>query len=358
MKKCIGWLTVFCMCLLMVNPVFAQDDLKYNISEADGDMQERMMDIPIFVVTSVDGELTDAQKASASIDASQYCEGVAVCANRELVGYDIVPLNDEQKQCVLESPVYASAFATFKDMVDEGVTVKYINLYTCASDGEEIATMSSSDLDDEAYWERNFTNLGTCDGYKFLYSEVSGSIETSEVEPENLTASLKWDVIAKKTLEMLCDHYVKNDFYKTVKTVADTLSTIFSAYTPPLSISYSSSTEYLKARVSGDIYVRTVYIRDDLNRLEGYAYYEGGTTQRLSVAMSVRAKYPCYKNPSGTYEYKFVSHTYDKQNSATPGYYGNTTFYRSIIQLYSNTHGNFRHEERIDINSAVTSLIN
>lgn len=123
------------------------------------------------------------------------------------------------------------------------------------------------------------------------------------------------------------------------------------------SLSYSSSEGYVKAKVSGDIYIRTVLIRDDLDRVEGYAYYSWGTTQRFAAALRVDSKYPYKRNASGTYEYRYPSKTYPTKNSSTPGYYGNATLYASIIQLYNNTIGYFTHDESIDVTSAVASML-
>ena len=203
----------------------------------------------------------------------------------------------------------------------------------------------------------NCTYLGTYNGYKFLYLESSVGVETSEVTPGNISGSLKWDEIAQKTLEVVLDHYVKNSYYKAVRAVANGLSTLFSIYESPLTITYSASSGYVKAKVSGDLYVRTVLIRDDLDRVEGYAYYNWAKTERFAAALRVDAKYPYKQNASGTYEYRYPSYTFSTQNSYTPGYYGNSTFYSSVISLYNNTIGYFTHDESIDVYSAVAALL-
>lgn len=241
-------------------------------------------------------------------------------------------------------------------MIDSGVKVNYVNLFSGASDVDN-AVRAAGDPDDISYWEDNCESLGTYSGYKFLYLESSAGVESSEVVPGNISGSWKWSEIAKKSIEVLCDHYVKGNFYKAIKAVSSGLSTLFSIYESPLTISYGSSEGYIKAKVSGDIYIRTVLIRDDLDRVEGYAYYGWGTTQRFAAALRVDAKYPYHKNPSGTYEYKYPSYTYQTQYSQTPGYDGNATLYNSIIQLYNNTIGYFTHDESIDVSSAVASLL-
>lgn len=285
---------------------------------------------------------------------SNYCDGTMSLGDD--AEYNITPLNDAQRQDVLDSPMYAATFSRINDIIDSGVTVKYINLFSPCSQNLAVGR-AAGDPSDITYWEQNCPYLGTYNGYKFLYLESSAGVESSEVTPGNISASLKWNEIAKKTLEVVCDHYVKNSYYKAVKAVANGLSTLFSFYENPLTVSYSPSREYVKAKVSGDIYIRTVLIRDDLNRVNGYAYYNWGITERFAAALRVDAKYPYKQNVSGTYEYRYPSHTYPTQYSNTPGYYGGTEFYKSVIALYNNTIGYFTHDEVIEVNSAVASLL-
>lgn len=203
-----------------------------------------------------------------------------------------------------------------------------------------------------------FDPFGTYNGYKFLFSEMSVEVESDEVTPGNLSSSLKWDVITKKIISASLNHYVKGVFYKTVKAASDLLSDLFSAYEPALSISYGPSKGYIKARVSGDLYVKTILIRDDLNRVEGHAYYEWGTTERLAAVVRVSAKYPYKENPGGTYEYRYPSESSSVQQSYAPGYFGNATIYQSIIKLYNNKIGYFTHDELINVDEIVADLLN
>lgn len=355
MKKCIGLLVSICMIASLTVPVFAADNGQVTAKVLDESTRKTLMNIPIFFVTSVgDSELTEEQKDDVAAAVSNYCDGVM--GLRDASEYEILPLNDSQKKNVLESPIYDSTFSSIQDIIDSGVTVKYINLFSVDSPNT-VSARAAGDTDDLSYWENNTAYLGTYDGYRFQYLESSAGVESSEVTPNNITGSLKWNEIAKKTLQVVCDHYVKNDYYKAVKAVANGLSTLFSFYENPLTVSYSSSQGYVKAKVSGDIYIRTVLIRDDLDRVKGYAYYNWGTTQRFAAALRVDAKYPYHKNSSGTYEYRYPSYTYPTQYSNTPGYYGGPTFYKSVIDLYKNTIGYFTHDERIDVYSAVASLL-
>lgn len=361
MKKCVSLLLTLCLITSLVVPAFATDNKKISVPQLDAITEETLMDIPFFVVSTDGMELSEAQKAEATATVASYCEGVAVYLNDKSATYDIVQLDESQKKNVLENPIYALAFKQIQDAIAGGTTVKYINFFSKTAD--VVGTgRAAGDPSDASYWEENCRSLGTYNGYKFLYAETSYGVESSEVVPGNISGSWKWDEIAKKVLKVGCTQLVKkggyDKYYKAVKAASNALSTLFSLYDSPLSISYSSSSGYLKAKVSGDIYLRIVMIRDDLNRIDGYAYYNWGTTARFAAAMRVSAKYPYKKNASGTYEYKYPSYTHATQYSSTPGYAGNVDLYKSIIELYSNTSGYFTHDESIDVGSAVASILN
>lgn len=356
MKKFVGLMLVICLLGTLCVPVFAAGAEKLPEATLDGTVQAKIMDIPIFVILTDGIELTEEQKDEATASVANYCNGGVERLTNDSTIYEVVQLTDAQKLSVFKNPIYTSTFQQIEEMISGGVKVKYVNLFSGASD-VDYAVNTAGDPDDTSYWEDNCRSLGTYNGYKFLYLESSAGVESSEVKPGNISGSWKWSEIAKKSIEAVCDHYVKGNFYKAVKAVSNGLSTLFSIYESPLTISYGSSDGYVKAKVSGDIYIRTVLIRDDLDRVEGYAYYNWGTTQRFAAALRVDAKYPYKKNASGTYEYRYPSYTYPTQNSSTPGYYGNSTLYASIIQLYNNTIGYFTHDESIDVSSTVASML-
>lgn len=360
MKRRVGLLLSLAVIVSLISPLgytHAADSEKIPAVQLDDAIRESLMDIPIFIVASENSRLTEEQKDDVNASIVNYCAGTNQALINDSDEYDIIPLNDEQKQSVLENPIYTSTFERVQEMIDSGLTVKYVNLF---SDPFNVTgtQRASDDQNDTAYWEKKCTSLGTYNGYKFLYLEASSGVETSLVTPGNLSSSLKWGEIAKKSITVVCDHYVKGTFYKAVKAIDDALSTLFNSYGSPLNISYTpSSNQYLKTRVSGQIYLRTVLIRDDLNRIDGYAYYPWGTTEKLEAALRVETKYPSKQNPSGTYEYTYTSYTYPKQATTTPGYSGNATFYKSLIQLYTNTTGYFTHEESIDIRDNIESML-
>ncbi|GEM_PF-1111842 len=279
---------------------------------------------------------------------------------KQASNYKIIKISDSEKKALLYNPILESTYNSVQKLVDEGTKVNYLNIFLPNNSSlviDSSVSASSGDINDPKYWETNYNYLGTYNGYKFLYLESAAGVESSQVKPGNLSGSLKWTEITKKTLEAVLDHFVKGVYYKAVKAVSDALSTMFSLYETPLSVTYSSSSEYVKAKVSGDVYMRTIVIRDDLDRISGYAYYPWGSTQRFAAALRVDAKYPYKKNASGTYDYRYPSYTYPTEYSYTPGYYGNSTLYSSIIDYYTNTIGYFTHDENININSIVAKLL-
>ncbi len=346
-------------------PVYASENA-YSKSEiaaetASRTTLEKIAQIPIYI-TSTEGTtiLTDAEKdAISKVIAVSYKEA----SNRPESGITqcrITRLSAEQKNNLLAMPIFKLFFKRFEKEIESGVKLKYINIYAPSSVLNLVMDSTQStraNADDVSYWESNCSYLGTYNGYKFLYLESSYAVETSEVIPGNISGSWKWNEIAAKSLKVAMDHYVKGTFYQTVRAAQNGLSTIFELYDAPLSVSYSTSSGYIKAKVSGDVYVRMVLIRDDLDRVAGYAYYDWATTERLAAALRVDMKYPYKQNSSGTWEYRYPSYTFPTQQSTTPGYYGNSSFYSSVIALYNATNGYFTHDEDINIYSAVASML-
>lgn len=218
--------------------------------------------------------------------------------------------------------------------------------------------VSTNNADDPAYWESTFTLLGIYDNYKFLFMESSMSVETKNwVTPGNISPSLKWDAIAKKSFETVLDHYVKDVFIGQIRSTLNALSTFFGMFDAPLAVAYGSSEGYIKGEVSGDLYMRTIYIQDKLDRMPGYAYYQWGTTEQLKATLAIKAKWPTSVRPGGTYNYAIEWDSFNQQTSQTPGFFGNSSLYRSIISLYKNELGYFPHNERIDFMSIIAKLL-
>lgn len=338
---------------------------KIPVNAVSEEIRNELNDIPFFVTTIPNiTDITDEQKqmVSNAINTSAVNE-ISEVSNNVFQGktvlnsedFNVSYSTDVQREEILSSPIYADTLEQAKTLIDQGVTVKYLNFFISES---MLQGNLRYNANDPSYWENNCPSFGTYNGYKLLYTESSIGVETSEVTLGNAAGSLQWTAIAKKTFQVLADHFVKNTFYKAVKALSSSLSTIMSSYSNPLQITYGASGGYIKAEISGDIYTRTILIRDDLNRVDGYAYYNWGKTQRLVVAMRMKIKYPYKQNASGTYEYEYPSYTSSKQTSYTPGHNGNSTIYRSIVSLYENTTGYFTHDEYIDVHSFIATLLN
>ena len=352
MKRLISLMLALCMVSISIVSASANET---HTSAEDTDIvtERELMDIPFFFVTSeTHSALTENQKKQAADTIANYCDG-AVMSLSNNPDYSISPLSKTQKENVLRSPVYKSTIARIQEVINGGATVKYINLYS--KDPQIVNGQRAADLNDPAYWESNYESFGTYNGYKFLYVESSAGVETNEVEPGNISGTLKWDAIMKKTLAF--DYFVKDSYFKAAKKISGKLSSWLNYYKAPLTISYSPSRDYVKAKVSGDLYIRTVLIQDKLNRVNGYAYYDWGTAEMFAAALRIDGKYPKSQNSSGTYMYEYPSYTFPTQKQSTPGYPGNETIRKSIINLYTNTSGFFTHDEGIDVNSAVASLL-
>lgn len=269
--------------------------------------------------------------------------------------YEIVEIDPSLKADVITNPIYAETFRQIQRLIEQGAKVNYVNLFA----KEPNIMLSTYDPDDPSFWEKNFPYLGSYDGYKFLYTESTVDVETKKwVTPGNIGSSIKWTELIKKIIELLLDHYVKNEFYKSARAAYNKLSDFFDIYDPPLAVTYSSSGGYLRAAVSGDLYIRIIFIEDKLDRIPGYAYYTWGSTQELIATTKIDAKWPISIRPSGEYNYKIECDAIDPPyRSYTPGFNGNSTLYKSIISLYKNTRGYFIHEEYIDVYSVVARLL-
>ena len=365
MKKFLSFLMVLSMILSGINVAFAADlPPKTNLQAIESinisNVTKELIEIPIYF-TYVNNNLDDIDfiKESVSSELDDITKNVVDKSSEQLhiiqTGYKIIQIEKSLKIDVITNPLYVDTFTRIQEMINQGVKVNYVNLFV----KEQDATTLSNDPNDPAYWEEICTYLGTYNNYKFLYLESAANVESSWVTPGNIGASLKWNEIAKKTLEAVLDHYIKGNFYKAVKAVSSGLSSFFDYVDTPLSVTYSSAGGYLKAKVSGTVYLRTVLIRDRLDRIPGHAYYTWGHTERFQSNLKIDAKWPISLRPGGTtYNYSTGTHTFPAQYSNTNGFYGNSTLYSSIINLYENTIGYFTHDETIDINSIVTKLLN
>lgn len=373
MKRRLCLILSICIIMSMTGIAYAQEsnsEEKFQLVETtiSEEVLETISNIPVYVTyikSNDENEIQSAQDASLenikAIDNDEFgmLSSTSVFSEEKNIimtsdTYEIIAVSDSDKIDLISDPTYAYTFNRAQKLIEDDVNVKYINIYMTEenSNSDEYSTLAS-----ESGSSYGGQYLGSYNGYTFLYTETSLGVESSTVTPGNISSSLKWNAIAKKSIEILLDHYVKNVYYDAVKAVSNSLSTVFGLVDTPLSITYSSSNGYIKAKVSGDLYIRTILISDNLDKVEGQTYYPWGTTEKLRAALRIDAKIPTSYKTSTTYNYEYPSYTYTTQSSQTPGYSGNSTIYSSIIQLYKRSSYSM-HEEHIDVSSIVANLLN
>jgi hypothetical protein len=260
----------------------------------------------------------------------------------------------DEKALLFNEMEYLPTLERAANLKRHGVTISSINFYLFA-DTERATTLG---VGDAAYWENRYNLLGTYNSYKFLYADSATTITTSWVEPDNLTGSMNWVSLAANTLRSICDVFVEGSFYSAVTVANDLMSTIFSAYTPPYSVTYSNASDSeFYIRVKGTLYVRTVFIKDINNRIPGYAYYAWATTEQSRFQQGYDLYYPIGKISNYAYLYNDLLESGTLITASTPGFSGNASFYSRVISSYNNLIGYFPCEETIDITSVLTSLL-
>lgn len=357
------------MILALMTPVMAAQDVP-NDSTVFLTEEEKttIANIPIYltyIYTSDEDEIYNIQEGANQKLIEQTQEMSTYRAARSNVSEGVIITDDaytvrcvspEEKSAMFDNILYTSTLKNAQELMANGIIVKNINFFVVNSPENMTAPMAANDPSDPNYWLSTCTKLGTRNGYQFLYTESMTNVETGWVVPGNLTASLNWQSILQKSIKIAMDRYVKNTVYDTVSLTYDILSTMIDGYTPPLSISYSAGGGYVKAKVSGTLYQRTIFLEDKLNKFNGYAYYTYGGTQRLASAVKVDTKYPIKQNTSGTYEFAYKTGTSNIKTTSTPGYAGNTTLYDSILSCYNmNTY--VTHVETIDVRQYMTTLL-
>lgn len=268
-------------------------------------------------------------------------------------GYQVTELDLFQKNKILQNELFAGTFENVQSLIDDGVDVSYINLFVKEEYDIPNASTLASNSNDPSYWESTCNYLGTYNGYKFLYLESAAGVNSSWVTPGNISG-ISWPSIIAKSAKSLIG-LTKNGALSTIVVGTDLLSNLFTS--TPLKITYSSAGSYLKAKVSGTLYMRDVFIRDKLNRVSGYAYYQWGRTEQTKLVVKYDAKYPTKKRTSGTYEYFDGTKTSATHTTNTPGFKGNSTLYQNILNMYNNTSGYFIYAENLNINKLVVKLL-
>ena len=379
MKKLTCIVMVVIMILSVVTTAFADDTDGRNAtinstSELTADTADIISNIPLFItfVSDWNDERIDSIKENANFALNHaFADRVSKKAggvNSDDIletsiikpEFRIIEASVNDKQEFLGRYEFSSTFRRVSELVRQDVSVNYINLFL-PSDYNVKA--SGGDTNDPSYWENLCPKLcpsggsNVYKGYKFLYLESSVNVETTPKVAGNI-ASMNWTSIIGKITKLAADVIVKDAVYQTASVAYEALSAVFGGYSPPYSVTYSAASGYLKTWVSGDLYMRTILISDNLNRVNNYAYYDWGLLESFKAKTKVDAKWPVSVRPGGTYNYETCTFTYPRWRTVkTPGFNGNLSLYKSVINLYENTIGYFTHVETVDVYSVVASLI-
>ena len=347
-------ISLVCAAILLVSmgiPAFAVENF---------DKLQKFRQIPIYITTfDPNNSLTQADKDSISDKISSHRSDSKADLNTTNM-YTITRLTDTQIKDIVSSPIYTSTLNRFEELIDSGTTVKSINFYVPYSTDfitQSSAQTRSGNADDPAYWEANLSLFGTYQTYKFLYMEASAQVETPQVELHVNWHQQNWATIAQNSLWATFDQFVQNVYYRTARSIFSIVSSLIDPNNVPLSVVYGPSHNYIKGQVSGDLYVRTLLIRDDIDRIPGYAYYPWANMEQLIAALRLDAKYAYQYRTADTYNYKYPSFTTAEQSSNTPGFHGSTILYDQVIDLYHQTGAYVTHSERIDVSSLVLLLL-
>ena len=374
MKRTLSIVTAIAiLATLCIVPASAKDsaaktvpDLVYSLNTVQADMSSPVVsdesflsEIPVFITTLSIDSPTQRAKVQESISQNLLASNTA---SLELSQKDsIQKLDQAGKQQLLSNPLLQNTLRRVKEMTASGVHLEYLNIYVKKDPSAETAALASSDPSDPAFWEDMCYPLetynGLYQGYKFLYLESEVGVSTKWVTPGNVDASFNWKNFLGSSLESVATSKIDGKSKK-ASVALDVIRNIVGAIDQPLSITYgTASKDRLKTCIAGTLYIREVYIRDDLNRVDGYAYYSCATTEQLKISQKIDYSIPYRQRTDSSHDYIEATATGPQNEYSTDGFYGSATFYRAVIALYKNTHGFFTREESINTNSIVTSVL-
>ena len=353
MKK---FISIFLVIVVLMTSSVAFTNGNYAVNFSDNQSSSKisidLSDIPVYITISDDIKLLkEAVETIDYEDLDNKDELKNYILNYQGIDFEIIELSALEKEEIFKNPLFCNTLLRVQTMIEEGIEVNYINYFM----SQPYKTHSGSP-DDIEYWESTCEYLGSYDGYKFLFLESSIGVESSYVEPDNISPYINWTELAETSFKTFISYTIKGKLGMVLSFIG-TLTEFFNIVETPLQVTYGESQGYLYFKVSGDLYMRTIYIRDDNNRIPGYAYYTWGYTEQAKMNTKLDAKWPVEERPGGTYNYETTTYTYPKETTSTPGFYGNSTLYRSIIDLYNNEIGYFIHDEVINVNSLIVDMI-
>lgn len=298
-----------------------------------------LADIPVYITTPAPVSDVAPASATATVETTTM-------------------LTETEKAEIVENPLFANTLRRIEEIASSNLSINSVNFRM--KKNPLSADASSADPDDPDFWEDHYDRMeshaGIYRGYKFLYSETEISVETSYVEPDNLTSSFNWSNFLGSIVETTTSMFI-GDISSIASLVYDTVGSILGSVTSPISVTYgAASGGYIKTAVDGTLYIRDVFISDNLDRIDGYAYYHWATTEQSCLQQAIKSRMPTSQRTSTTYNYVTANGSGSMQTVAAGGFTGSAAFYQEVINYYSRTTGYYIYEELLDMDSIVTEL--
>lgn len=328
-----------------------------------------LKDIPIYITTSIElsnklnkedisgvidehlknKHLLDEYKYNYSTDSDRGNESLL---NIENPNYRIEELSLTKREDIYTNPLFSDTLARAQEMIEGGADVKYIIFYVRDQRG-----VGTNNINDPDYWLYHTSHLCTYNGYNFRFLESTIYFESSEVTENNIGSHTTWPRIIGATVRSAIDAF-SSGAVATINTTFGIIEHFTGAIVTPLNVTYSQLTDFIKYSVSGNIYLRTIVISDNQNRIPGYAYYPWATAEEAGISLRVRMNYPVRKRAGGTYDYEENTKYSERRYLATPAFYGNRRdVFLNIIDLYNNKSGYFTHNEYLDMDRIIYNTI-
>ena len=329
------------------------------------DINSTLLDIPLFIIQSKEPLLEEDRAFLDTAIADKYTIYdsnavnvqwyISMGVNKEV---EVTLVGKDYLNSIYSTPSLRSTYRQVADLLCSGIAVKSIKTYFVGSSADSIEKMleRSGNYNDPTYWESLYPEVGIYQGYKMLYGETEIDVETQLLEEDNITSSFQWSTFLSKSIKSLGMMAISgNNTYVTIG--LDTVSNILGSVQSPMSVTYGIGGGYIKHKVVGTLYVRTIFIRDLDNRVNGYAYYDWGTVEQTKLQQHLESKYPISQRTPTTYNYLNKSGDGTMYTKATSNFYISSGIKQKVYNAYKNTSGYFPYIETLDVSSIVRNII-
>lgn len=334
-------------------------------TENEVDINSTLLDTPLFIIQSkepllekdrafLDTEIAD-KRAIYDSSAVNMQWVISLGVNKEI---EVILVGKDYLNSIYSTPALRSTYNQVVDLLGSGIVVRSIKVYFVGSSADSIEKVleRSGNYNDPTYWESLYPEVGTYNGYKMLYGETEIDVETPLLEEDNITSSFQWSTFLSKSIKSLGMMAISgNNTYVTIG--LDTVSNMLGSVQSPMSVTYGVGGGYIKHKVVGTLYVRTIFIRDLDNRVNGYAYYDWGTVEQTKLQQHLESKYPISKRTPTTYNYLNKSGDGIMYTKATSNFYISSGIKQKVYNAYKNTSGYFPYIETLDVLSIVRNII-